>query len=156
MEIQPADQILEIGCGTGLLLEQMADSVTSGTITGIDKSASMIKQAAKRNYSSISNKKITLIEVAFTEVKLPGSRYDKIIAFNVGAFLFKDPAKELVRVRTLLKKGGRFFLFYQPPGNNYKLLAEQAEATLQKHGFSTAPAIFRKMPTGTAFCLIAT
>jgi cyclopropane fatty-acyl-phospholipid synthase-like methyltransferase len=154
MDIKPADHILEVGCGAGLLLEIMAASIETGSITAVDKSASMIRQASKRNQSFIGKKKITLIEGAFTDVKLPEGKYDKIVAFNVSAFFLKDPVNELKRVRLLLKKGGQFFLFYQPAGNNHQALAEKAAVILQQHGFSTSPIIFQKMETGTAFCLI--
>lgn len=45
----PADRILEIGCGHGVLLSLLAGRLTSGTITAIDRSDKMVAAATARN-----------------------------------------------------------------------------------------------------------
>ena len=42
LQIQPRDEVLEIGCGGGLLVEQIAARLETGRITAIDRSAAMI------------------------------------------------------------------------------------------------------------------
>ncbi len=49
LNIKPTDNILEIGCGAGVLAEQIANKLTIGTITAIDKSMPMINMARRRN-----------------------------------------------------------------------------------------------------------
>ncbi|KAL5345769.1 hypothetical protein ACLOAV_009523 [Pseudogymnoascus australis] len=45
LDVQPTDKILDIGCGDGILTNDLAKSLTTGTLHGIDSSASMITTA---------------------------------------------------------------------------------------------------------------
>lgn len=42
LNIKPDDHILEIGCGAGLLAEQISTKLKSGKFIAIEKSASML------------------------------------------------------------------------------------------------------------------
>lgn len=49
LHLQPGDQVLDIGCGTGLNLPLLRERVgTGGTVVGVDASAAMLDQAKKR------------------------------------------------------------------------------------------------------------
>jgi precorrin-6B methylase 2 len=43
LSLSPDDNVLEIGCGNGILTEQIALQLKSGTITAIDRSKPSIK-----------------------------------------------------------------------------------------------------------------
>ena len=46
LALQAGEQVLDAGCGTGLLLEQMAQSVgDNGRVVGVDYSADMLEQS---------------------------------------------------------------------------------------------------------------
>ena len=59
LDIKPTDNVLEIGCGAGILAEQIANKLTTGKITAIDKSMPMIKIASRRNKIFIETGKAT-------------------------------------------------------------------------------------------------
>lgn len=49
LDPQPGQQVLDLGCGTGLNFPLLRDRVgSSGTIIGIDRSAQMLEQARRR------------------------------------------------------------------------------------------------------------
>ena len=49
LELRPGDQVLDIGCGTGLNFELVQEVVGStGTVVGIDTSSRMLDQARRR------------------------------------------------------------------------------------------------------------
>ena len=52
--VQPNDRVLEIGCGTGKLVDIMAKNMDKGIISGIDFSSTMVKIAQKRNKKKAS------------------------------------------------------------------------------------------------------
>ncbi|KFY64558.1 hypothetical protein V497_01653, partial [Pseudogymnoascus sp. VKM F-4516 (FW-969)] len=45
LDIQPTDKVLDIGCGDGILTNDLAKTLTTGTLHGIDSSPSMITTA---------------------------------------------------------------------------------------------------------------
>src|SRR5690606_19820805 len=53
MNIQPNDQVLEIGFGNGRLISKMAELVPGGKVSGIDISKIMISQATQKNKAHI-------------------------------------------------------------------------------------------------------
>jgi 2-polyprenyl-3-methyl-5-hydroxy-6-metoxy-1,4-benzoquinol methylase len=55
MTVQPNDRVLEIGCGTGKLINIMAKKIDKGIISGIDFSSTMVKIAKRRNKKSIAS-----------------------------------------------------------------------------------------------------
>ncbi len=67
---EPDDQILEIGCGAGLLAELIAALLSAGMLMAIDSSASMIRKSEKRNQAAISNGKLILLTKSFIEIRV--------------------------------------------------------------------------------------
>lgn len=49
LNIKPNQNILEIGCGVGILAECIAEKLTTGKFVAVDQSASMLKKARERN-----------------------------------------------------------------------------------------------------------
>ena len=110
---KPTDHFLEIGCGSGILAEQIAIQLTSGTITAIDKSKAMIKMAYKRNIRFIETGRAIFIIGDFAKSQL-GQSFDKIFGFNVNVF-WKNPSRELELIKRYLKPKGHLYIFYQAP-----------------------------------------
>jgi ubiquinone/menaquinone biosynthesis C-methylase UbiE len=48
LDVQPEDQILDVGCGPGVTLELLAQRATAGLVAGVDPSEVMREQAARR------------------------------------------------------------------------------------------------------------
>lgn len=154
LTIKPTDKVLEIGCGAGIAVEQMAQKLESGTITAIDQSPAMITLASKRNKEFIQAGRVLLLAGKFAEVTLPMDNYNKIFAFNVGLFL-KNPVKELQIVKSHLAPDGAFYLFYQPPFDKTKQMANQASEILKKAHFEIIQTVFKELHPVMAVCIMA-
>lgn len=102
--LKPFDTVLDLGCGTGLVSNEIAQNVKS--ISAVDISFKMLeiarKKAALGNISNVEYIKTTL----FDESLKPKS-FDSIIAFNV-LHLLNDPHKHMIRILELLKPDGYF------------------------------------------------
>ncbi len=48
MDLQPADRVLDVGCGSGWLVRRLAALVPNGSVMGIDVSDEMIRRAQAR------------------------------------------------------------------------------------------------------------
>ena len=100
-EIQESQHILDVACGTGVLLDYYLDRNVA-SVTGIDISPEMAK-IAQRKYAD--NPKVTVIcgdveEAAFSQ------KFDRIVVYN--AFPHFPYPKRLIKLLAhLLKEGGR-------------------------------------------------
>ncbi|MBO9635436.1 MAG: class I SAM-dependent methyltransferase [Chitinophagaceae bacterium] len=150
----PEDQILEIGCGAGLLAELITASLDSGKLTAIDSSASMIRKAEKRNRSAIVAGKLSLLTKSFNETSFR-QPFSKIVAFNVN-FFWKNNEDELALIRQLLAPGGKLFVFYQTPSGVDLTLMKKIEDMLSANGFSLFRSFVDNKEPVRSFALIAT
>jgi ubiquinone/menaquinone biosynthesis C-methylase UbiE len=60
MSVQSHDHVLEIGFGTGKLIQKMAQRIIEGHIEGIDISSSMVSIAKRKNKNYIAAGKVNL------------------------------------------------------------------------------------------------
>jgi SAM-dependent methyltransferase len=113
----PDDQLLEIGCGPGVAVALICQRLVGGRIVAIDRSATAISRATRRNADHLAAGKAVLRTVALEELQpsdvLAGAeRFDKIFAINVNLFWVRSPAKELDLLKGVLGPGGALYLFY--------------------------------------------
>lgn len=138
MDVAPGDHLLEIGCGTGLAISLVCDRLIDGTITAIDRSATAIRQAERRNLGHVSSGRAIIRLGSLEDSDLDDARFDKIFAVNVNLFWVRAPALELAIVKRLLKPAGGLYLVYEPPGPDRAAeLARRLPAVLAEHGFAT-------------------
>lgn len=153
MDIQPADHVLEIGCGHGVAVSLVCEKLVTGTITALDRSEKMINMARRRNKEC---DKADFHVAALAEAGLSGKTFNKIFAFHVNVFL-RQPEKELAVIKNLLAADGVLYLFNQPmTADKVPDVAAQLKHNLTVHGFSVTNTLFGELPSGTAICVMAT
>lgn len=100
--LKTGDKILDFGCGTGLICNEIAENVE--LIHAIDISTKMIEisenKASERKIRNINFERTTIFDEKFKV----GS-FDAIIAFNI-FHLLEEPQKYFQRVNQILKPGG--------------------------------------------------
>jgi cyclopropane fatty-acyl-phospholipid synthase-like methyltransferase len=137
LAVRPDERLLEIGCGSGVAVALVAERLRDGTITAIDRSATAIAAATRRNTSAVEAGKVVLRRAALADLDTQGEPFDRIFAVNVNLFWTGPAAAELERIRALLKPGGRLFLFYElPDASRAHIVAERAGASLAAAGFA--------------------
>ena len=134
LDPQPGDHILEIGCGAGIFIEHIGRRLQQGSITAVDRSASMISKAGSRNRHLVESGKLQLLCSPISEVKNMTTTFDKVAAFNVNFFL-KGPSQELQLIRGLMKPDGHLCIFHQAPYEIDETAAEPICSALEKNGF---------------------
>jgi trans-aconitate methyltransferase len=97
--VGPADDVLDVGCGTGALLARVR-ALTSGRVVGVDPSAGMI-EAARRDAPAGA----TLERLAAED--LPYRAEFDLVLSNSALQWFHDVPRALARVRRALRPGGR-------------------------------------------------
>lgn len=98
--------VLDIGCGTGRLLDRLATQYPQLSGTGMDFSPQMLQQANQQNrYPS----RLTYCQGNAEALSFADEQFDAV--FNTISFLHYDnPAQVLGEVLRVLKTGGAFYL----------------------------------------------
>jgi SAM-dependent methyltransferase len=141
LSLQPGEHVLEVGFGPGLSLAHAAAAVgPSGTVTGIDRSAVMLRQAARRNRRAIADGRMALRIANVEALREGGDRFDAILAVNVvGFWLDRRGTIEILRAR--LAPGGRLAITVQPrskgaTADTTRRVGAELERDLEAAGFA--------------------
>ncbi|WP_307856551.1 class I SAM-dependent methyltransferase [Catenulispora pinistramenti] len=112
LNVNPTDQVLEIGYGPGVAISALVRA-GAGHVYGVDHSAVMRRQAAKRNRDAIRADRVTLVEAPVDQLPatLDGP-FDAILAVD-SLGLWPDAAEQLAALRTRLASGGRIAIVSQ-------------------------------------------
>jgi len=103
LDIQTGDSVLELGCGTGLVSEILAQRVgMDGDVLGLDPMALRISMAIQ-----VSRRNLRFQVGVPTELKrFPAGCFHSIV-FNGGLHKLADKAAPLAELRRILKPGGK-------------------------------------------------
>lgn len=135
---KPSDRLLEIGCGQGLAVAALRERLTSGTILAIDRSATMIAAARRRNQDHLREGKATFAAMSLADMTFGAQRFDKVFAINVNLF-WRDAARELAIIRSILAPRGSLHLVFEPPTDaQVGRIAKETVVRLEAGGFSGA------------------
>ncbi len=106
VELPDRPQVLDLGCGTGKLLDRLATQYPNLQGTGLDFSASMLQVAQSRNRY---NTRLTF--VAGDAISLPFEAAQFDAAFSTISFLhYPDPRAVCAEIARVLRSQGRFYL----------------------------------------------
>jgi ubiquinone/menaquinone biosynthesis C-methylase UbiE len=121
LKLVSQDELLDIGCGTGIVALALSPWVRR--IRGIDISSEMIERA-KRNISDVSN--VTVAVGTITETHETAGAYDKVLAYSVLQYLsdMSTVERAFEEIARVLKPGGRALLAANPdPTRRHALIA---------------------------------
>jgi ubiquinone/menaquinone biosynthesis C-methylase UbiE len=113
LDVQPSDHVLEIGFGPGIAIRELARSATRGQVVGIDRSAVMRAQAARRNAAAVGAGRVSLCVASVEDLPDFDRQFDKILAVN-NMGMWPEPAVRLTELGGLLRGGGRIAIVSQP------------------------------------------
>lgn len=113
MDVQPSDRVLEIGFGPGIAVREIARRATRGEVVGIDRSAVMRAQAARRNRLAIRAGRVSLLVASVDDLPPFDRPFDKVLAVN-NLGMWPEPAVRLEELAALLRRGGLLTIVSQP------------------------------------------
>jgi ubiquinone/menaquinone biosynthesis C-methylase UbiE len=157
LDPQPADRILEIGCGHGVAVHLICGRLETGEITAVDKSEKMIATARRKNADAIAAGRAKVGRGEFPDVDLGDARFDKVFGVHV-APLWKQAEVMLPVVRRLLRPTGHLYLFDHVPPQMADAAAlrrkgETIAEALARQGFEAAQRV-EETSSGTGLCVI--
>lgn len=138
LEVQPGDQVLELGCGPGVAVDLVARRLDGGRITAIDRSATAIERTRSRNGEHIAAGRAVLQQVDLAGLRGHLGHFDKAFAVNVNVFWTGPADAECAALTHVLRPGGELRLVYGGPApGDARDVGPGIAAKLERHGFTT-------------------
>ncbi|MFB6454480.1 class I SAM-dependent methyltransferase [Chitinophaga sp. Hz27] len=125
---QPGESILDLGCGTGELTAQLAE--TGANVTGIDASPKMIS-SAKAHFPNVN---FAVADAASFDLH---QQFDAIFS-NATLHWVQEKEKAIERMYAHLRQNGRLVLEMGGKGNVNSILRE-LEYVMQQKGYTYQP-----------------
>lgn len=102
---KPGERILDVGVGTGLSLPLYPRDCH---VTGIDLSASMLKQAQKK-VEKLGLENVSLHEMDACNLKFDDDTFDYVVATHIISVV-PEPVKVVNEMKRVTKPGGKFVI----------------------------------------------
>ncbi|MEU5258876.1 methyltransferase domain-containing protein [Amycolatopsis sp. NPDC021455] len=136
LDVQPADRVLELGCGPGVAVAALAARATRGSVVGVDHSPVVLRQARRRNRAAVRAGRVRLVCSPVEGLALDEEAFDAALAVNTVG-MWPEPAARLRELGRLLRPGGRIALVSQPrmPGVTAVAAADELTGLLTEAGF---------------------
>lgn len=129
--------VLEIGCGSGRLTNQLANKISSDSkLTALDINANMIAVAKQK----VMDEKVEFVQGDAQDLPFPDNSFDLIIC-QFGFMFLPDKQKGFNEAWRVLKPGGQF-LFVTWDKAEHNITLHISQQTILKYLKTTPPAYF--------------
>ena len=102
MQFSTTETILDVGCGGGWLVRELASRVPQGRAVGMDLSDEMLARA-RRNPANVRNAEFIVGSV--DTIPRPDATFDKVISIE-SSYYWPDPAAGVREIFRVLRPGG--------------------------------------------------
>ena len=104
--------ILDLGCGTGKLLNRLATHYSQLTGIGLDFSPEMLNQARQK---SVDPERLHYVQGKTDQIPYPENQFDAVFC-SISFLHYPDAIAVMQEIYRVLKPGGMFYLVdYAPP-----------------------------------------
>jgi SAM-dependent methyltransferase len=104
LEIEPGERILDLGCGTGVLIQRLLQVTPEIQVFGIDPCAEMLEIAKQKLPESVDLKVSSADNLPF-----PSNYFDVVVSTSAFHY-FRDPSQALQEAKRILKRNGRLVI----------------------------------------------
>ena len=147
-DLQPADSVLDIGCGNGQVTRDAARAAYQGAVLGLDLSSPMLARA--RELAAAQGLDTVRYERSDAQVHpfLPGT-FDVALS-RFGSMFFTDPVAAFANIGSGLRSGGRLAIVAWRPVSDNEWLSEIRGAISTEVDIPPLPAVGTPGPFGLA------
>lgn len=107
--------ILDVGCGGGEFVHELAEIVTEGKVYGIDYSDECVAVSQRTNRLWINIGRVGILHCSVSSLPFPNRTFDLVTAVN-SHYYWPDLVNDMQEVLRVLKPGGQLALI----GESYK------------------------------------
>ncbi len=163
LDVQEADDVLEIGFGPGRGLELLLTTTPARTVSGLDPSAEMAEQALSRNRVAAEASRLWVVVGAVEAMPFSDGQFSRVVAVS-NFHVWRSRSAGLQEIRRVMRTGGKLVIClrraldnpwpWSSPGLSLDTLRED-QKLLVSHGFQDVQFATRKHRRRSC-CLVAT
>lgn len=164
LTLQEDDHVLEIGFGTGKLINEIARQTHRGLVEGIDLSSTMLEMAKERNKEYIAKGRVKVVLGDFDQMEYRDNDFDKICSANT-IYFWPDAKYSVRKMERILRPGGKLILGFEdkaqlakrPLNRNVFSIYDENEVAqlLTGAGFSDVAIKSKEMNSAIVHCAVA-
>ncbi|WP_329408144.1 class I SAM-dependent methyltransferase [Nocardia vinacea] len=139
LELQSADNLLEIGCGGGTFVGWALESGCRAT--AVDHSADMIALTARNNAALVREGRLEMVEATAEALPLPDEQFTCAAMTNV--FCFLDAPRALTELRRVLVPGARIVVHTIAPNPPASVVPPPVARRMRLHTDDDLHALFQ-------------
>jgi ubiquinone/menaquinone biosynthesis C-methylase UbiE len=107
-ELRPDEQIVDLGCGTGILLQHLLEVLgDEGRVVAVDFSSTMLELAARK----IADSRVRFEQAEATALPVEDAAMDRVLCFSTWPH-FPRPEEVLRELWRVLKPGGSLQIWH--------------------------------------------
>jgi ubiquinone/menaquinone biosynthesis C-methylase UbiE len=149
--MKPDEDVLDLGCGTGILTLWLRTFISGGSITAVDISRRMVELARRK----CGENGISWLVADAADVPVPSTSFDRVICFSTWPH-FTDPGPVCDELYRILRPGKQLHIIHTisrekvnavhtgaggPIARDHLPPATDVGKLLERHGFRTAETV---------------
>ncbi|HKF22314.1 MAG TPA: methyltransferase domain-containing protein [Candidatus Angelobacter sp.] len=132
MDLEPADRVLDLGCGTGWASRRMAR--TAAEVTGLDVADEMLRRAEQ---TSAEGDNVRYVWGSAEKIPAADNYFSKVLSVE-SFYYYADQGKALDELRRVMAPAGRLFILINLYKDNHYSLRWVTELKVPVHARSEA------------------
>jgi ubiquinone/menaquinone biosynthesis C-methylase UbiE len=109
IDIKSDIDVLDIGCGGGKTVKQLAGITTDGKVVGIDYSPDAVVVARKKNRALLNEGRVEIFQEAVSSMRFSDDIFGLITAFE-SHYFWPDFRNDLKEVQRVMKQNGQLLI----------------------------------------------
>src|SRR5262245_12869345 len=98
--------ILDVGCGGGRTVEELAAIATEGVVYGVDYSDGSVAASLEQNQQRVKASQVVIEKAAVSQLPFPGNKFDLVTAVET-QYYWPNLLGDMQEILRVLKPGGR-------------------------------------------------
>lgn len=112
LDLQPADRVLDVGCGHGRSLGMLAARTPGGRVAGVDPSRLMARIARRRTWRLVASGRTQVRVASADALPFPDGAFDAVLCVHV-LYFWDDLPAALHEIARVLAPDGRLALLFR-------------------------------------------